>query len=122
MQPNLSDYERLKQRIMRLGIAIPGTIRETYLLCGKQGCACAKNDSARHGPYYLWNRKVNGKLTSKSIPRDKLPIYEQWLNNRKLLEVLVQEVLEMGSKIAIVTTQEENSGNSKRLAPSKRGK
>lgn len=122
MQPKLSDYERLKQRIMRLGIAIPGTIRETYLLCGKQGCACAENDSARHGPYYLWNRKVNGKLTSKSIPKDKLPLYEQWLDNRRLLETLVQEVLEMGSKLAIVTTQQEDSGNSKRLAPSKRGK
>ena len=122
MQPKLSDYEKIKERITRLGLVIPGTIRETYLLCGKQGCACADKDAARHGPYYLWNRKVNGKLTSKSIPRDKLPLYQQWLNNRRLLEAFVQEMLEIGSKLAIITPQKEASGNSKRLAPSKRGK
>lgn len=122
MQPKPSDYERLKDRIKHLGLVIPGTIRETYLLCGKQACACANDDDARHGPYYLWNRKVNGKLTSKSIPKDKLPLYEQWLDNRRLLEALVQEMLEISSKLAILTSQKEDPGNSKRLTSSKRGK
>ena len=121
MQPKLSDYEKLKGRLALMGLAIPGTIRETYLLCGKQGCACAENDAARHGPYYLWNRKVNGKLTSKSVPRDKLPLYRQWLDNRKLLEEIVQEMLELGSKLAIVMSQKDESDNSKRPASSKRG-
>ena len=121
MHPKLSDYERLKERITRLGLIIPGTIRETYLLCGKQGCACASSDAARHGPYYLWNRKVNGKLTSKSISKGELPLYEQWLDNRRLLEALVQEMLEIGSKLALVTPQKKVTGNSKRLMPSKRG-
>ena len=122
MQPKLSDYEKLKERVTRLGLVIPGTIRETYLLCGKSGCACADNDSARHGPYYLWNRKVNGKLTSKSISKDKLPLYEGWLDNRRLLEELVQEMLEIGSKLALITPQRGGSVNSKQLASSKRGK
>jgi hypothetical protein len=121
MNPKLSDYERLKERVARLGLVIPGTIRETYLLCGKAGCVCAENDSARHGPYYLWNRKVNGKLTSKSISKDKLALYEGWLENRRLLEEIVQEMLEMGSKLVLVTPQEKAPGNSKRLMPSKRG-
>ena len=121
MQPKLSDYEKLKERIARLGLVIPGTIRETYLLCGKPGCACADNDAARHGPYYLWNRKVNGKLTSKSIPKDKLPLYEQWLSNRRLLESLIQEMLEIGSKLALVMAHPEGPRNPKRLTSSKRG-
>jgi uncharacterized protein DUF6788 len=121
MNPKLSDYEKLKERVARLGLVIPGTIRETYLLCGKAGCACADNDSARHGPYYLWNRKVNGKLTSKSISKDKLPHYEGWLENRRLLEEIVQEMLEIGSKLALVTPRPEAPGNSKKLAQSKRG-
>ena len=122
MQPKFSDYEQIKEKIARLGMVIPGTIRETYLLCGKQGCACAENDAARHGPYYLWNRKVNGKLTSKSISRDKLSLYEQWLDNRRLLETLVQKMLELGSKLALVTPQQDAPRNSNRLASSKRGK
>ena len=121
MHPKLSDYEKLKERITRLGLAIPGTIRETYLLCGKASCACAVNSAARHGPYYLWNRKVNGKLTSKSISKDKLPLYESWLENRRLLEEIVREMLEIGSKLALITSQSKAPGNSKRLASSKRG-
>ena len=121
MNPKLSDYEKLKKRITQLGLVIPGTIRETYLLCGKAGCACADSDAARHGPYYLWNRKVNGKLTSKSISKDKLPLYEGWLENRRLLEELVQEMQEIGSKIALDTSRWEAPENSKRLTSSKRG-
>ena len=122
MNPNLSDYKKLKERITRLGLVIPGTIRETYLLCGKAGCVCAATSSARHGPYYLWNRKVNGKLTSKSISKDQLSLYEEWFDNRRLLEEWVQEMLEIGSKLALIIPQREGSGNSKRLASSKRGK
>ena len=122
MQLKSSDYEKLKQRVMEIGLVISGTIRETYLLCGKEGCACAEDDTARHGPYYLWNHKVNGRLTSKSIPKDKLPLYEQWIDNRRLLEALVQEMLEIGSKLAVTTPQQEMPVNSNRRASSKRGK
>ena len=121
MQSKQTDYEKLKARIARIGLAIPGTIRETYLLCGKQGCACADNDAARHGPYYLWNRKVDGKLTSKSIPKDKLTHFEGWIDNRRKLEAIVQEMLEIGSKLALIRSQQDPPANSKRLTPSKRG-
>jgi hypothetical protein len=121
MQTKKSDYEKLRDRIAKLDLAIPGTIRETYLLCGKSGCVCADNDAARHGPYYLWNRKVDGKLTSKSIPKDKLKLFEGWINNRRRLEEIVQEILEIGSKLAIIRSQQDAPVKPKRLTPSKRG-
>jgi len=121
MQTKESDYEKLKDRIAKLDLAIPGTIRETYLLCGKSGCVCADNDAARHGPYYLWNRKVAGKLTSKSIPKDKLKLFEGWIDNRRRLEEIVQEILEIGSKLALIRSQQDAPVKSKRLTPSKRG-
>ena len=32
---DLADYEQLKARLERVGLVIPGTIRETFLYCGK---------------------------------------------------------------------------------------
>ena len=93
-------YEKLKMRVLKIGIAIPGTIRETYLICGKENCKCAQSEHDRHGPYYFWNRKVAGKLTSKSLNPDQLRHYEAWISNRKQLETLVQALLDFGLNYA----------------------
>jgi hypothetical protein len=115
-------YGKLKAELLRLGLAVPGTIRKTYLLCGKKECACASKGGQPHGPYYFWTRKVNGKLTSKSIPKDKLRLYEGWIENRREFERLMKEVLEFGQEIAANLQPDAAIGNSKKRAPSKRGK
>jgi len=74
-------------------LAIPGTLRAVRLKCGKSGCICLSgNDSDKHGPYYLWDRKVNGKLTSTSIPKSKLIIFRRWIQNREGLEDIINQV------------------------------
>lgn len=94
------DYEKLKQRILKLGIVIPGTIRETYLVCGKENCKCIQSANDKHGPYYFWNRKIGAKLTSKSLNPELLHHYEEWLSNRRHLEKLVGEMLDFGLNYA----------------------
>jgi hypothetical protein len=116
-----AQYERIKARLLRLGLVIPGTIRETYLLCGKKTCACAAKGGSPHGPYYFWNRKMNGRLTSKSLPKEKLSVYEGWISNRRELEVLVQEMLDFGSNFATNQAPDTPAENSNRRTSSKRG-
>ena len=36
MSQKEDEYEKLKLRVLKIGIAIPGTIRETFLICGKE--------------------------------------------------------------------------------------
>jgi hypothetical protein len=125
MRPNsndLADYEQLKARLERVGLVIPGTIRETFLYCGKSTCACAAKGGAAHGPYYLWNRKMSGKLTSKSIPKTKLSLYEGWIANRRELESIVEKMLVFGAQFATNIPLEDDPGNSIRRASAKRGK
>jgi len=115
-------YQRIKGKLLSIGLAIPGTIRETYLQCGKSWCACAKKGGPPHGPYYFWNRKVGGKLTSKSIPRTKLRLYQVWINNRLEIEGALQQLLEIGQEIAAAESAEEGSEKSKKRTSAKRGK
>jgi hypothetical protein len=114
-------YRRIKGKLLSIGLAIPGTIRETYLKCGKSWCACAKKGGQLHGPYYFWNRKVNGKLTSKSVPEDKLRLFRAWISNRQELEALVNQVLEFGQEIAAGRPSKTEDEKSKKRASAKRG-
>lgn len=114
--------QRIKGKLWSIGLAIPGTIRETYLQCGKKECACAAKGGSPHGPYYFWNRKVNGKLTSKSISETKLRLYQRWISNRQHLEELLQQLLEIGQEIAAAMPAETTAGKSKKRASAKRGK
>lgn len=114
--------QRIKGKLLLIGLSIPGTIRETYLQCGKKGCACAMKGGSPHGPYYFWNRKVNGKLTSKSISEAKLRLYERWISNRLQIEELLQQLLEIGQEIAADVPAENPENKSKKRASAKRGK
>ena len=115
-------YKQLKARFMKIGLAIPGTIRETYLFCGKKKCACATKSGSPHGPYHFWNHKINGKLTTKSIPKHKLSLYERWINNRREFEKLMRELLDFGQKIANNLPPEKRVHNSKKRGAAKCGK
>jgi hypothetical protein len=114
--------QRIKGKLLSIGLAIPGTIRETYLQCGKKECACATKGGSPHGPYYFWNRKVNGKLTSKSISEEKLRLYQRWISNRQQIEELLQQLLEIGQEIAAAVPPENPAEKSKKRASAKRGK
>jgi hypothetical protein len=115
-------YQRIKGKFFSIGLAIPGSIRETYLQCGEDWCACAAKGGPLHGPYYFWNRKVNGKLTSKSIPKAKLGQFRNWISNRQKIEALLQQLLEIGQEIATSQPTKEAKEKSKKRASAKRGK
>jgi hypothetical protein len=115
-------YRRIQGKFLSIGLAIPGTIRETYLQCGKAWCACAKKGGQLHGPYYFWNRKVDGKLTSKSIPQGKLRLFQSWINNRQQMEELINQLLEYGQEIAASLPSKTEEEKSKKRASAKRGK
>jgi hypothetical protein len=113
---------RVKEKLFSVGLAIPGTIRVTSLKCGRSWCACAKKGGALHGPYYFWNRKVKGKLTSKSISESKLALYRRWISNREEIEELLRQLLEIGQEIAAETSEIMHKVNSKKRTSAKRGK
>lgn len=103
---------KIKTEIGNFDLAVPGTVRKIFLKCGKPTCACQKDKSARHGPYYLWDRKVGKKLTSKSIdPRDAVQI-KKWIENRIYLEKQIREIINLSQAIAAdaIETQKKKGG------------
>ncbi len=62
---------RLLQRLQTLGDnAVPGTLCEVMLRCGKASCGCRNELNRRHGPHlYLKFQNEEGRSTSLYIPR-----------------------------------------------------
>ena len=54
-----------------------GSVSERYMKCGKPECACRKDSSARHGPYYSLTRGVGGKTQSRFLTATQAAIVKR---------------------------------------------
>src|SRR5260370_14159625 len=75
-----------------LGFALPGTLIERHVRCGKPRCRCQADPPVLHGPYWQWTRKVAGKTITRLVPDEQLEDYRQWLDNDRRLRALVAEL------------------------------
>ena len=110
----------LKKQISALGMTIPGSIQTAYLRCGKKNCRCQQDEKLRHGPYFLWYRRINGKTATQSIAEEDVHLFRTWIDNREKLETLVQKIVSLGADYAAVF--KTTSGKSKNSATPMRGK
>lgn len=44
-----------------------GSVSVRFMKCGKDGCSCAEDPEARHGPYFTLTRSVKGKTQSRYL-------------------------------------------------------
>jgi hypothetical protein len=86
--------------LARLGPALPGTLIERHVRCGKPGCRCHADPPALHGPYWQWTRKAAGKTITRLVPDEQLDDYRQWLDNHRRLRALVAELEDLTLAIA----------------------
>ena len=75
-----------------LGLALPGTLIQRHVRCGKPGCRCHADPPVLHGPYWQWTRKLGGKTITRLVPDDQIDDYRQWLDNHRKLRALVAEL------------------------------
>ena len=75
-----------------LGLALPGTLIQRHVRCGRPGCRCHADPPVLHGPYWQWTRKTGGKTITRLVSDDQLDDYRQWLDNHRRLRALVAEL------------------------------
>jgi len=75
-----------------LGLALPGTLIQRHVRCGRANCRCHASPPVLHGPYWQWTRKVAGKTVTRLVPDSQLDDYRQWIDNHRRLRALVAEL------------------------------
>ena len=106
MQKQTRKYEKLKEQINSIGWIAAGTVMTLYRTCGKKGCACAIDKQARHGPYLVWTRKVNGKTITRTLSESQARACRRAIENLQKLEAILAEM-----KLVSAQAIEEYSDN-----------
>ena len=60
-------FQALKADLAQIEYFSKGTLLARMVRCGKPQCACAKDPSKRHGPYYEWTYKARGKTVTVHV-------------------------------------------------------
>jgi hypothetical protein len=84
--------QQLTRQLAELGFALPGTLIERYMRCGKAGCRCKADPPALHGPYLQWTRKVGNKTVTKLLTPEQRDRYQAWFDNDRKLKELVSKL------------------------------
>jgi type II secretory pathway component PulJ len=57
-------FRRVRQELQQLDYFLKGTVLKRMMKCGQPQCACHRDPARRHGPYFEWTYKVQGKTYS----------------------------------------------------------
>jgi len=89
--------ERIRRRTRQIRSAIDamdlvasGTLLSRTKACGRPTCRCASDPSARHGPYYEWNRLQEGHMVHSVISDEQAELVTRAIANyREIKRLLV---------------------------------
>ncbi len=101
--------DRIAAELAGLGPALPGTLIQRHVRCGRANCRCHADPPDLHGPYWQWTRKTAGKTITRLVPDDQLDNYRQWLDNHRRLRALVTELEDLTLAIADTARQRKRS-------------
>ena len=102
-RPSKKDRARQARIVADLGsvgFALPGTVLERRVRCGRTGCRCHADPPQLHGPYYQWTRKVAGKTETRLLSAAQMARYATWFENARRLRSLASELEALSLEIA----------------------
>jgi hypothetical protein len=116
-----SKLKRIRQRTADIRKAITsmdylssGTLHTRTKVCGRSNCRCATNPDARHGPYYEWNRRIDGRLTHRVITEEQAKVVARAIANfREAKRLLSLWELETAEEIAEMKRVEKSRNTPK---------
>jgi len=85
-------YSLLKKEIEKIGFISTGSVFSVSKTCGNPNCRCHKDESARHGPYNIWTRKVRAKTITRTLTDEQAIFCRECIQNMRKLEGILTEM------------------------------
>lgn len=102
-------YRELAQKLSQIGWIASGSVARRAERCNKAYCACSTDPSRRHGPYWHFTAKVDGKTVNKRLSERDAHLYEEWIRNDRTVRALLAEMREVAAKAQALMLAEEPS-------------
>src|SRR5436305_15348919 len=91
-------FAQARQELLPLGYFLKGTVLKRMMKCGHPNCACQRDASHRHGPYFEWTYKVKGKTVNVKLSPQAAPSYQAATQpHRRLKPALPNPELRIGT-------------------------
>lgn len=117
--PSVADlrarHRHLAAQIADLGFTATGTVLRSHNVCGTPGCSCHTDPGKRHGPYWQYTRKVNGKTVTRRLTSTQAALYTEWIDNGRALRDLIaqmQHVSDQARDLILATPPEDREPGS----------
>ena len=85
-------FQELKRELQRLEYFCKGTVLKRMMKCGKAQCACHRDPTNRHGPYFEWTYKANGKTVNVKLTQETAPLYTAASQQYRSLKALLNRL------------------------------
>ena len=102
-------YARLRGDLAKTGYLWVGTVLRQYHQCGRPNCRCRRGGRFRHGPYYVWTRKVRGKTVTRMLTEAEGRLYLAWVENRKQLARTLKKMYALSERLAPVLLRQQST-------------
>ena len=86
------ELERLAGELQGVGFTTSGSLVKRYTHCTSEGCRCNAEPPQPRGPYWQWSKTVEGKTISRRVRDDEVPLYQEWIANRRRLRSIVTQM------------------------------
>lgn len=101
-------YAELRRELAQVGFLWIGTVIHQTAICGKTTCACRADKARRHGPYYVWTRKVRGKTVTRFLTEAEGKLYTEWIQNRRRLDRTIKRMMSLSKRLAPLLLRRRN--------------
>jgi hypothetical protein len=98
----------LRRAINALDFVASGTVHQRTKVCGRKNCRCAVDPAARHGPYYEWTRRQDGRLLHSVVTPEQAELLTRAIQNyRQIQQFSVRWEHETAQEVLIMKTSHE---------------
>jgi hypothetical protein len=103
-------FRQARQELHQLGYFLKGTVSKRMMKCGQPTCACHRDAAQRHGPYFEWTYKVNGKTINVKLSPQAAPLYQAATKQHRKIKALLARMERLSrTALARLARQADNT-------------
>ena len=81
----------IRKALSGMDLLVDGTLLSRTKTCGRPNCRCMKDPSARHGPYFEWTRRKDGRLVHSILSAEQAVLIEKAIANYREVQRLLAD-------------------------------
>jgi hypothetical protein len=102
-------FRQARRELLQLEYFLKGTVLKRMMKCGRPQCACHHDPAKRHGPYFEWTYKANGKTVNVKLTAESALLYKAATKQQRKLKAILAR-LERLSRTALAGLAKQAEG------------